>query len=171
MLTQEPTPAMKKEWEYVWHTCKDVIKPNRKSGQELMDHLKEKYVLTEIFEKEAADTVSGNVMLNRHFSEKMPSGASPLPKTFFVENRGAGEIFYKKENRSLDCLRKNLSSRIFVGIDLISGYFMVEGSSLLWDELCAFQGLDEADLQNAFCIAQYVACIERFGNLDDLSTR
>ena len=31
----------------------------------------------------------------------------------------------------------------------------------LWDELCAFQGLDEADLQNSYCVAQYISLLEK----------
>ena len=37
----------------------------------------------------------------------------------------------------------------------------VEGSTLLWDELRAFQGLDEKDLQNFVMVAQYLEAQER----------
>jgi hypothetical protein len=33
---------------------------------------------------------------------------------------------------------------------------------MLWDELYAFQGIDEADIQNPYCVAQYIACLKRF---------
>ena len=39
---------------------------------------------------------------------------------------------------------------------------MVEGSSLLWDELYVFRGLDEQDLENYVCVAEYIACMRRF---------
>ena len=42
---------------------------------------------------------------------------------------------------------------------------MVQGSTLLWDELCAFQGLDERDLQNYVITAQYIRALERVGKL------
>lgn len=39
---------------------------------------------------------------------------------------------------------------ILVGIERQqTAYFYVEGSSLLWDELCAYRGLDEADLKTS----------------------
>ena len=50
-----------------------------------------------------------------------------------------------------------------VGIDTVTGFFTVEGSTLLWDELCAARGLDEKDVQNAVSVAQYVAARERLG--------
>lgn len=34
--------------------------------------------------------------------------------------------------------------------------------NVLYDELCAFQGLDEKDLDNYFCAARYVTCLKKF---------
>ena len=48
-------------------------------------------------------------------------------------------------------------------IDISSGCYTVEGSSLLWDELCAYQGLDKDDLDNPVCVAEYVECMKKFG--------
>ena len=46
--------------------------------------------------------------------------------------------------------------------DLTSyGSGTAEGSTLLWDELRAFQGLDEKDLQNSVMVAQYLEVQER----------
>ncbi len=49
---------------------------------------------------------------------------------------------------------------IFVGVDLATGYFLVEGSEQLWDELCAFSGLDERDLENYVCVGLYLDCLK-----------
>lgn len=43
---------------------------------------------------------------------------------------------------------------------------MVEGSTLLWDELCAFCGVDDKDLQNYVIVAQYVDVLKRLGKLE-----
>lgn len=59
-------------------------------------------------------------------------------------------------------------TRIFVGLDLASGYFQVEGSTMLWDELCCLQGLDEKDLQNAVIVAQYILALRRFGRENEI---
>ena len=50
---------------------------------------------------------------------------------------------------------------IFVAIDEITGTFHVELSVLLWDELFAFRGLDAADLENCYLVAEYLACREK----------
>jgi hypothetical protein len=59
---------------------------------------------------------------------------------------------------------------IIVAVELHSAYFMVEGSSLLWDELFAFRGLDEEDLANYYLVAEYIGCLKRFGLLDEVLT-
>lgn len=166
MLTQEPTPEMYAEWKSVWEQYKDKLKPNRKSGQELLDYLLGKYALTEIYEEKAINVITYNVTMNKPLAEKLPHGVGPSPRAFFLENVGNGEVFYKSENRDPVEVYGEEITRIFVGIDLASGYFLVEGSRMLWDELYAFQGLDESDIENPYCVAQYIACLKRFNLLE-----
>lgn len=168
MLTQEPTPEMYAEWKFVWKQYKDKLKPNRKSGQELLGYLSGKYALTEIHEKKAMNAITFNVTMNKPLAEKLPNGAVPLPRAFFLENVGNGAVFYKSENRDPVEVFGEEIPRIFIGIDLASGYFMVEGSRMLWDELYAFQGIDESDIENPYCVAQYIACLKRFNRLEDV---
>ena len=99
---------------------------------------------------------------NAPFAEKLPKGMKPSAVTFFVENTGIGRILYEKKDEVFT------EEKIFVGVDIVSGYFCVEGSSMLWDELYAFQGLDETDLQNFYCVAEYISCLKRFGMLEDI---
>ena len=168
MLTHKPTKEMISKWKSVWIQYKDKLQPNRKSGTELLNYLLQKYVLTEIHEKKAVDTVFYNVTMNKCYAEKLPIGTSPLPKTFFLENAGNGVVLYTNENKDPIDIWGGEITRIFVGIDMITGYFIVEGSTMLWDELYAFQGLDEADLQNFYCVAEYISCLKKFAMLESI---
>ena len=160
MLTQEPTPAMLAEWREIHAQHQNLLKPNRKSGQELLKYLSDKYILTEVHDPDYLDIVTYSVTMNAHFAEKLPDGKPPLPKAFFIKNEGAGKRLYLEQDEIfLDV------ENIFVGIDLHSGCFFTEGSSLLWDELCAFQGLDAEDLKNSFLVAMYVLARQKFGTL------
>ncbi len=163
MITREPTKEELEEWKTIWIKYKGKLQPNRKSGVELLDYLQSKYVLTEIYDKKAADAIIGNVTMNAPFAEKMPEGAFPVSRAFFLENAGKGEVFYRLENKDPIDLWGGDITRIFVGIDITSGFYMVEGSTMLWDELCAFQGLDEKDLENYVCVAEYINSLKRFG--------
>lgn len=166
MITTEPTWELLDEWKAVWEQYKDSLRPNRKTGAELLTYLQSKYPLTEIFDKKALDVVSETVTLNEHLTEKLPVGQSPVPRAFFLENTGNGRRFYLAENSDSPDLWGSELTRIFVGVDLSSGFYTVEGSTLLWDELCAFRGVDEKDLQNYVITAQYISALKRIGKGD-----
>ncbi|MEN6609365.1 MAG: hypothetical protein ABFC24_00850 [Methanoregulaceae archaeon] len=81
---------------------------------------------------------------------------------FFIEGTGAGKHLYENQN---DPFKGN---NIIVGLELETAFFMVEGSSQLWDELFAFRGLDEEDLNNFYLVAEYVACLKNSGMLESV---
>jgi hypothetical protein len=195
MLMQEVTAEMLEEWQAVWYEYKDKLSPNRKTGDEIILYLTAKYPLKEFRDEEPVRVVSGtvtrdesgvysvtelraeeaahgrskmvidDVLLNDYHAEKLPEGKQPIPVIFVVENKGAGAVLYQEQDEIFK------GEDIFVGIDRTSGYYRVDGSSLLWDELCAFQGLDEADIQNCFCVAQYISALEKFGLLGEIVTK
>ena len=98
MIIKKPTEQDLKNWQSIWLEHKDKMTPNRKSGAELLSYLQSKYILTEIYDKNAVDAIIGNVTMNACHSEKLPKGTAPIPRTFFLENSGCGEVFYKDEN-------------------------------------------------------------------------
>lgn len=162
MLTQPPTQEMIEHWKAVWRQYRGRLTPNRKSGQELLDYLCARYPLTEIDDPEAYEVVRQNVLQNEHLAQKLPVDTKPIPRAFFVEDTGKGhELFACRESLWT-------GDKIFVGIDLASGWYLVEGSCVLRDELCAFQGVDETDLENFYLVAEYISCLERFGWLDSI---
>ncbi|WP_324359744.1 hypothetical protein [Acetivibrio sp.] len=168
MITEKPTIDMLEEWKSIWMQYKDMLKPNRKSGKELIEYLQNKYILTEINEKRALDAIIYNVTMNKVHAEKLPAGKTPIPRAFYLERAGNGEIFYRDENKDPDDVWNGSITKIFTGIDEVTGFFMVEGSTMLWDEMCAFQGLDEKDLQNFVCVAQYINALKRFDLLKNI---
>ena len=165
MITGQPDEKTLSEWKELWMRYKDGLHPNRKSGRELLTYLQSNYALRERFDPTALDAVSWSVMSNEYLAEKLPAGRQPIPRMFSLENAGKGRKFYLAENQDNEELWGAPSTEILVGVDLASGYYMVQGSTLLWDELCAFQGLDERDLQNYVSTAQYIRALERVGKL------
>ena len=83
-----------------------------------------------------------NILLNESLCRELPPGTAPKPVCGIIEPVGAGEALYREQDACFAGIE------IFVGIDLTTGYFVVEGSSRLWDELYAFRGLNERDLEN-----------------------
>lgn len=144
MLRTTVTPERIAQWKEIYNEYKGKLKPNRKTGQELIDYLESKYELISFQDERASKVVYMNVMENEHWRKKLPIGENPHPMTF-----------YWKQN----------DNDVFIGIDLASGFYHIESNEDLWDELCAFQGLDEDDLKNYFCVAQYISCLKKFGRL------
>ena len=92
----------------------------------------------------------------------------PIPKAFYLETNGNGHKFYLPENMDHPNQWGSEITKIFVGVDLSSGFYIVEGSTMLYDELFAFQGIDEKDLENDVVAADYIHALQRFGKLDSV---
>lgn len=163
MLMQEATPEMIEGWKEVWNEYKYKLHPNRKSGKEIIEYLKSKYLVKELLDDNNWNqVVVDNVLCNEPYAEKLPIGSEPKAVTFIVENRDKGKFIYQNQDEI------SKGNNVFVGVELETGFFCVEGSSLLWDELYAFQGLDEKDIQNYFCVAEYISCLKKFGLLESV---
>lgn len=168
MITQRPTVEILNEWKKIFEQYKDLLRPNRKSGADILNYLQRNYSLTEIPDEDMLKVISENVSRNKFLAEKLPVGQLPVPKAFYLENIGNGHKFFLSENKDRSDLWGGEITKIFVGIDLSSGYYVVEGSTMLWDELCAFQGVDEKDLENYVVVADYINALQRFGKLDSV---
>ncbi len=166
MITKMPTAATLKEWKATYDSYKDRLKPNRISGADLLNYLTGKYVLTEITEQDALDIVRDNIMLNEFYREKLPPNTLPDPRAFYLENAGDGQKFFLPQNADNPEIWGGKITRIFVGIDICSGFYTAEGSTMLHDELNAIRGLDQNDLQNYVVVAQYIEALERFDMAD-----
>lgn len=125
MITQSPTPEMLSQWKSVWLKHKNQLKPNRKTGTELLAYLQTQYILTEIFDEGAARAIVSNVTLNKPFAEKLPLNTQPVPRAFYLENEGKGKRFYLPQNKDPIGLWGGDITRIFVGVDTASGFYMV----------------------------------------------
>ena len=86
----------------------------------------------------ANKVVVENIMNNEPFKEKLPQGVSLNPLTYYIEE-----------------------DKAFIGIDLVTGYFCVEGSEKIYNDLFAYRGLDEKDLENFYLVAEYIKCTNR----------
>lgn len=147
MLRELATKQLVEQWLQIFEQYKGKLRPNRKTGQELVEYLTSKYEL-EVFEsEEASKVVYLNIMENDFLKSKLSPMEEPRPVTYYWCKNG-----YK----------------VFIGIDLITGSYYVEDDENLWDELYAFRGLDESDLNNFYCVAEYINCLNKFNMLESV---
>ena len=162
MLLSEPTPEMIAEWKAVFAEYKNRLRPNKRPSRLLIDYIAAKYPVTEEKGDVWREIVIDNILSNPHLAKKLPPQAEPAIRVFKVLDELAAKKLYLEQ----DEVYKGLP--IVVGIESHTGFFYVEGSSALWDELLAFSGLDQDDLENFYLVAEYVNCVKRFGKLDDV---
>ena len=147
-------------WKRIYSEYRPLLKPNRISGAELYDYLDSRYPLLPLEDERANQMVNDNIRHNAFFACQLPAGTLPDPVCCVIEPVGSGGALYRAQDAVF------FGCEIIVGIDLVSGYFLVEGSSALWDELTAQRGLNETDLENVYCVAEYISCLSRFGLLE-----
>ena len=107
MLTTEPTIEMIQEWKCIYNENRDKLKPNRKSGAEINDYFCNKYRFEKLDSLSFHDVVEFNIMKNESNREKLPQGAVPQI------------VAYKAKDSS-----------VLVGIDLVTGFFHIEGKDI-----------------------------------------
>ena len=153
MITTDVTAEMIEKWKDDYEKYRPLLKANRKTGKEVLEYLKEKYILEEITDSRAKSVIAKNVLDNEYYRRKLPVDGFPDPAAFIVKNEGNGKTLYDNQDEIFEGMT------IFVGIDLSSGVYQAEGSSMLWDELLAFQGLDDDDLDNPYLVSEYASLI------------
>lgn len=146
MLTTQPTNEMIQEWKRIYEAYHERLKPNRRAGTEVNEYFCDKYSPEAYDDNTFYAIVERNIMDNEPHREKLPNWKLPKIMTYKIK-----------------------SGTIFVGIDLITGFFHVEGEDIgtvaeIYDDLFVFRGLDEKDIKNYFLVAQYIQCLNYFEN-------
>lgn len=136
MQTTPATPEQIREWQRLYAQYRDTLHPNRRSGTEVDAYFRAQYPHTVLKRRTFTDAVRENILYNDVFAETLPAGAQPQIVTYVTDG-------------------------IFVGIDLVTGYFQVECEDIVrmvsvWDDLFVYRGLDSTDLQNFYLTAEYI---------------
>lgn len=136
MLTIEPTLEMPAEWKRIFETHHSEMKPNRKSGAEVDQYFRKKYVYQIFNDAAFQKLVALNIAENEFYRNKLPKDVLPNIQSYKTGN-------------------------VLVGIDLCTGEFHIESENIeevvpIHDDLFTYRGLDEEDLKNIFLVAEYV---------------
>ncbi len=136
MLTTEPTPEMIAQWKRTAEQFRGKLTPNRKSGEDVERYFCEHYCFMQVLSLHFLQVVEDNITQNDFNAAKLPPGQKPRVRT------------YERDG-------------IMVGIDRVTGFFQVEcedisRSEAIYDDLFVYRGLDSADLENFFLVAEYV---------------
>ena len=136
MITSQITEQQLAQWKALYQSHVGVLKPNRISGAALDEYFREKYQPVKTTNAAFQEVVLRNVQENE-------SSADISKIVVYI-----------------------LNDEIYVGIDLISGFFQVECEDIskmasIWDDLFVTRGLSACDLENFVVTAQYILLAHR----------
>ena len=132
MQIKKLIPPLTEQWKAIYEKERPNLKPNAITGEALKDYVRSCYQATPITEEAYLEAIRTDVKNSAFFSEKL-HGAEPQPAAF------------------------RLPDGTFVGIDLVSGWFIAENDAVR-DELTFVKGLDEADLNNPIRTVDWLRC-------------
>lgn len=150
-----PTMDDIREWKLIYDQYKEKLKPNRKTGLEVIEYLKANYCLKNEHADEIKQMVVSNIIYNKCLFGFIPEKDDLKPIAYTVLNENNGKHLYQRRARVYK------GCQIIVGIELITGFVLVEGSDELLDDIVAFQGLSEYDLGNYYKVANYIRCLSK----------
>ena len=130
MQIKKLVPPLTGQWKAIYEKERPNLQPNAITGEELRDYVRTQFAATPITEEAYLDAIRTDVRNSAFFSEKL-HGEEPRPAAF------------------------RLPDGTFVGIDLVSGWFIAENDTVR-DELTFVKGLDEADLENVISTVDWL---------------
>lgn len=138
MITSKVTKEQLAKWQELYTLKKDSLNPNRISGVQLNEYFRKKYI-----------PVKQN---NDYFKSMVYQNAKEYDSSIKLN--------------IADILTYTIDENVFIGIDLLSGYFQVECEEIekaipIWDDLFLTRGLSKADLDNYVLVAQYILLLEK----------
>lgn len=155
MLTELATDEMILEWKEIYRLNKPKLKPNKLNIDDVKQYLENKYTMIDLDSTEFNSIIKANIMSNPHYSERIQEGISLDIESYVINKTPRSNHLFD----SRKALFKNM--RIKIGFERMTNRIQVFGSDILSDELIAFQGLDEYDLENFYIVAEYINCLTK----------
>jgi ribosomal protein L20 len=171
-----------KEWRRTYEEYRQLLKPNRKSVDEILKYIKSKYPVEENTSDRAKEVVEKNVLYNyygRRLSESDKMSLSIVVLNVKNENN-AVELYENQANEHIEFIEKMKktikdfepysykSVPIVIGAERKSGYIFVEGSQKLSEEITMIKGLDSDELKNYYLVANYINVLKKYNKLNDI---
>ena len=136
MITKALSNKKIAEMKQIYAAYRPALRPNRKSGVQVDDYFRSQNPCQPLENDAFRAAVAANAKENA--PGMFLGGTQPDVRCYCVGD-------------------------VWIGIDLISGAFHVEAKRIaaavpIYDDLFAFRGLDEKDLQYFVLVAEYVQC-------------
>ena len=160
ITTNNPTKEQLENWYSIYMENISSLSPNRRSGTDLIQYLQKHYELnsrSDIYDPEEMKIKGlADISSSRYLSSCIPEGKTPVIKAFFLQNKGRNKKLFEEPLKDDESIWGKEIKEISVVIDETTGYFRVEGSTYLFDDLNTERGLSSEDLENFVVVAEYI---------------
>jgi len=169
------------QWKKTYEEYRQLLKPNRKSIDEILEYIKLKYPVEEDTSDKARKVVEKSVLYN-YYSKRLSENDTMLSIVVLrVKNEDNAVQLYENQVSEhiefMDKMKKTIKDfkpfsfepiPIIIEAERKSGYIFVEGSQGLSEEITMIQGLDSDELKNYYLLANYINVLKKYRKLDDV---
>ena len=139
MIVQEPSKERLEEWKSTWMKYKELIKPNRRTGLELLEYLQSHYSLTKIFDADALDAIRYTVTMNKPLSEKLPDGLLPHRGRFTWKMLGREKNFIFLRIKTMKKYGAKILPRSLLALICPAGFISLKAAPCFGMNYAAFK--------------------------------
>lgn len=182
MVETEVNEPIISKWRALYDEYRPLLKSNKKSADEVIRYLQEKYPMVIENSAEAKEVATFNIAegLKHSGTEEQQDPSSIQLVIFKVQDKGNGANLYRTQqqdyldvvaefrkihNDAQDISPDDFPLPILVNIEMNSSYIYVEGSPTLSNEIEIFQGHNAKELENIYIVACYVKLLKKVGQL------
>ena len=166
ITTNDPSREQLENWYGIYMENIPSLSPDRKTGKDIIKYLQKHYELnsgSEVYDPEEMKIKGlADISSSKYLSSLIPEGKTPVIKVFFLQNKGRNKKLFNEYKDDISIWKKEIEE-ISVAIDETTGYFRVEGSTYLFDDLNTERGLSAEDLENCVVVAEYIEGKKRLG--------
>ena len=98
MITSNPTEEQFNNWLALWQQYAPTLKPNRRSGIEVIRFIQKKYKVKEIRDQRALLDFAAAIYANGWMRDKLPKGLEPDIHVYRILEEGPGVKLYEEQD-------------------------------------------------------------------------
>lgn len=133
MQIKKLIPSLMEQWKAIYETERPHLKPNAITGEALTRYIEDRFAVQPNEDESLQNAVRGMLAQSALVRQKVGDGE-------------VRPVAYRIDDGTV------------IGVDLLTGIFIVQDNMAVRDELTYVRGLDESDLENVLLTVDWLRC-------------
>ena len=133
MQIKKLIPSLMEQWKAIYETERPHLKPNAITGEALTRYIEDRFAVQPSEDESLQNAVRGMLAQSALVRQKVGDGE-------------VRPVAYRIDDGTV------------IGVDLLTGIFIVQDNMAVRDELTYVRGLDESDLENVLLTVDWIRC-------------